>query len=68
MPTQILKEIRSKIDAETRSSQELYMELRNTGLQMVFTNRISREQVVGFCADLIKLYDQLKPQPQTETK
>ena len=68
MPAQILKEIKSRIDAETRTPQDIYMGLRNTGLQMIFTHSVSREQVVSFCAGLIKLYDQLKPQQEPGTK
>ena len=64
MPAQILKEIKSRIDAETRTPQDIYMGLRNTGLQMIFNHSVSSEQVVSFCAGLIKLYDQFKPQQQ----
>lgn len=67
MPTQVLKEIKSKIDAETRPPQVIYSELRAMGVQMMLMNAISREQVVAFCAGLIKLYDQLKPKPQQDT-
>lgn len=61
MSTQVLKEIRSRIDAETRSPQVIYSELQAIGAQMVVMRVLSREQVVRFCAGLIKLYDQLRP-------
>lgn len=61
MPTQILKEIKSRIEEETRQPQELYSELRMLGMQMVLTQTLTKAQVVGFCSDMIKLYDALRP-------
>lgn len=65
MPTQILKDIKNRVEEETRSPQQIYSELRFAGAQMMLTNTITRGQVVGFCAGLIKLYDMLSPKSQT---
>lgn len=59
MPTQVLKEIKSRIDAETRSWPTLFSEMKIMVAQMLFMRTLTKDQVVAFCADMIKMYDQL---------
>lgn len=61
MQEQLLTDIKSRLAAETRPPEQIYAALKASGVQMMMTNTLSREQVIGFCAGLIKLYEQLSP-------
>ena len=52
---QLLKELRRRIDHETRSSQELYASIRQLGMTMFLTNTMGRENVLMFCTAMLKL-------------
>ena len=58
-----MKEVKAKVEQlrnDGRTPEEMYMYVRNNGVQMFVTNRFSREQVIGICACLIELYEKLK--------
>ena len=55
----ILTEIQNRINKETRPSSDLSIELKQLGFQMMVTNSVGKAQVVMFCSDLIKLYENL---------
>ena len=57
---ELLKEIKTRIEKEDRPSQYLYAETKAIALQMYMTNKMSKENIVMMCADLIKLYENLK--------
>lgn len=65
----ILTEIQNRISKETRPLEDLTVEIKKLGFQMMVTNAIGKEQVVMFCSDMIKLYEGLvqdKPIKLTE--
>ena len=72
MQAQILKEVEKRLEADSRSPQELLPALQFLGaqmfMQMMKSRTLSHEQVVGFCAGLIKLYADLTPAPQIQLK
>lgn len=57
---EILKEIQSKLENDTRTPQEMYSMLKQLGLYMFTTNTISKDNVVLFCSTLLGMYDKLK--------
>lgn len=59
----ILNEIQTRISKETRPLEDLCIELKKLGFQMMATNSIGKEQVVMFCSDMIKLYEGLTEKP-----
>lgn len=59
---EIIQEIQNKIDNENRDPLTLYNEIKNYGLLMFTTNKMTKDLVVAVCADLVKLYEQLKSQ------
>lgn len=59
----IMEEIQARISKETRPLEELCVELKRLGFQMIATNAIGKEQVVMFCSDMIKLYEDLSQKP-----
>ncbi|MBP3730033.1 MAG: hypothetical protein J6I40_01010 [Mailhella sp.] len=52
----LLEEIKERIEKETRQPRELYSGLKQMGAAMFFSNTMSKEQVIMFCAAMIKLY------------
>lgn len=72
MRAQLLKEIKSRLESDSRSPQELCQALQFLGMQMFLdmskTRTLKHEQVVSFCAGLIKLYADLTPAPQIQLK
>ena len=60
MAAQILREIKVRIEGETRKPEQLYSELRSLGAQMVLTNTLTKDQVVHFCSAMVSLYLRLK--------
>lgn len=72
MQAQMLKEVESRLAADTRSPQELCPALQFLGMQMFMEMAKSRtlhhDQVVNFCAGLIKLYSDLSPAKQIQLK
>ena len=72
MQEQILKEVRSRLEADTRSPQQLLPALQFLGMQMFMEMAKSRtlhhEQVVDFCAGLIKLFADLSPAKPIQLK
>ena len=56
---QLLKELKAKVNQEHRPSAQLYNIVKTMGAQMFFTNTISREAVLTFCAALLKMYSNL---------
>ena len=52
----MLDAIRGRIEKEARQPRELYAEIKQMGAGMFFTNTMSKEQVIAFCADMVKLY------------
>ena len=56
----LLKQIQTKIEEDTRSSEEIYSMLKQLGTYMFMTNTLSRDNVILFCSSLIKLYLNLK--------
>ena len=52
----MLDAIKERIGKESRPPRELYAELKQMGMAMFFTNTMSKEQVIAFCADMVKLY------------
>lgn len=55
----LLKDIKSRIEEDTRPSEQIYAHIKSLGVQMVVTNSLNRETVVAFCAGLIRLYQNL---------
>lgn len=72
MRAQLLREIKSRLESDSRSPQELCQALQFMGMQMFMqmmkSRTLTHEQVVGFCAGLIKLYADLQPAPQIQLK
>ena len=64
MAAQILKEIKARIEGDTRKPEQLYNELRGLGAQMVLTNTLTRDQVIHFCSAMISLYKRLQPKSE----
>ena len=65
----ILTEIQNRLSKETRPLEDLCVEIKKLGFQMIVTNAVGKEQVVMFCSDMIKLYEGLtqdKPIKLTE--
>ena len=56
---QLLKELKRRIDAETRPSTELYASLKQSGSYMIVTNTMNKDLVLSFCAAMLKLYENL---------
>lgn len=67
MSTQILKEIKSRIEEETRTYPELYTELKFVVGEMMFFRSLNKAQVVACCSNLIKIYELLQPKKTQET-
>ena len=59
---ELLKELRRRVEQETRPSEQLYATMRQLGLQMFLTNTMGRETVLTFCAAMLKLYENLDAQ------
>ena len=57
---ELLDAVRERIEKEGRTPKELYAELKQMGLMMFMSNTMSRDQVIAFCADMLKLYLDLK--------
>ena len=55
----LLDAIRDRAGKEARTPKELYGEMKQMGAAMFFTNTMSKEQVIAFCADMLKLYTEL---------
>lgn len=53
---ELLNAIKERIGKEARQPKELFAELKRMGAAMFFTNTMSRDQVIAFCADMLKLY------------
>lgn len=58
---ELLKEIQKEAESNKLGLPETYQSLKAMGIQMFMTNTMSRQQVVGFCGGMIKLYQALKP-------
>lgn len=53
---EILNDIEQAIQKEKRTPEELFILVRNVGLQMAMSNKINKDQVVLLCSALIKMY------------
>lgn len=53
---EILEEIRTRTEADTRSIPELMTHLRAVGWNMFISNTISHEATVSFCSALIRVF------------
>ena len=62
----LLNAVRERMEKEGRTPKELYGEMKQMGAAMFFTNTMSREQVIAFCADMLKLYLDLKSAGEKE--
>ena len=62
---QLLKELKTRVSQENRSSAQLYNVVKTLGAQMFFTNTISRDTVLTFCAALLKMYSNLLKAQET---
>ena len=56
----LLKELKRKIENENRPPEQLYANLKQSGAYMFMTNTMNKDLVLGFCAAMLKLYDNLK--------
>lgn len=63
----LLKDLRTRIEAENHTPMEIYTGLKQMGLQMFFMKTLSRDMVITFCAGLIKLYSQLKEEQNVQS-
>ena len=62
----MLEAVKERIGKEQRQPKELYTELKQMGMAMFFTNTMSKDQVIAFCADMLKLYLDLKKTGEKE--
>lgn len=53
---ELLNAVKERIGKEARQPKELYAELKQMGLMMFMSNTMSKDQVIAFCADMLKLY------------
>ena len=56
---EILDDIQKRIEVDKSTPEELFIKIRNTGLQMFMSKSLSREQVIVMCSSLIKMYNDL---------
>ena len=63
---ELLNAVRERIGKEPRLPKELYAELKQMGLMMFMSNTMSKDQVIAFCADMLKLYLDLKKTGEKE--
>ena len=63
---ELLDAVKERIGKEGRTPKELYGEIKQMGAAMFFTNTMSRDQVIAFCADMLKLYFDLKKTGEKE--
>jgi hypothetical protein len=52
----LLDAIKERAGKEKRQPKELYGEMKQMGLMMFMSNTMSKDQVIAFCADMLKLY------------
>lgn len=53
---ELLDAVKERIEKEARPPKALYGELKQMGLMMFMSNTMSRDQVIAFCGDMLKLY------------
>lgn len=53
----LLDEIKERLDKENRSVRALYAELVQYAEVMYLTNTFSRDSVIAMCSNLIKMYE-----------
>jgi hypothetical protein len=53
---ELLNAVKERIGKEARQPKELYAELKQMGLMMFMSNTMSKDQVIAFCSDMLKLY------------
>ena len=58
MVTQILKEIRVRLEGETRKPATLYKELYGIAGHMMLMGTLTKDEVVKFCSNMISMYEQ----------
>lgn len=63
---ELINAVRERIEKESRQPKELYGEIKQMGLMMFMSNTMSRDQVIAFCADMLKLYLDLKKTGEKE--
>ena len=63
---ELLNAVKERIGKEARQPKELYAELKQMGAAMFFTNTMSKEQVIAFCSDMVKLYLSLTSPAKSE--
>ena len=57
---ELLQEIKKKINTINCSPEEMYANIKQIGTYMIVSNSLSKDNVVTFCSNLIKLYETLK--------
>lgn len=58
---EMIQAIKDRLSEENRGVTELYAELKQLGMTMYFTNRITKEMVILMCSDLLRTYFLAKP-------
>ena len=65
MPVQeICKEIRARAEKDSRSSEQIFQEILQSGAQMYFARQWPRDAVISFCASLVRFLDNQAPPKQ----
>lgn len=57
---EILDQIKEVVSKETRTPEELYSYIKQLGMIMFFSKKLTDSQVIYFCSSLISLYNQMK--------
>ena len=63
---QLLKELKRRIENESRPPEQLYSSLKQSGAYMFMTNTMNKDLVLSFCAAMLKLFNHLSAKQEAE--